>query len=241
VGVYIDGFNLYYGGRGLCWKGEPGWRWLDLRALAGRIVANHQAWNDATIERVVYCTAVISGADNPVGNREQDAYLRALKQSGTVDRIELGNYVHRVARAPLATPDRKGRPVLVRPGGPVMVKNGAATDDPSATFMVSAARREEKGSDVNVAAHLLLDVLEKRVDAAMVISNDSDLKFAMDEARRRVPLGTVNPSNSQTAGKLRGSEDDGVGGHWWYRLSRADFYACQLPDLVAGVRKPGPW
>lgn len=148
VGVFVDGFNLYYGGRGLCGKGESGWRWLDLRALAGRIVANHQAWKDATIERVVYCTAVISGADNPVGSREQDAYLRALKQSGTVDRIELGNYVHRVARAPLAIPDRKGRPVLVRPGGPVIVKNSADTDDPSATFMVSAARQGEKGSDV---------------------------------------------------------------------------------------------
>ena len=29
----------------------------------------------------------------------------------------------------------------------------------TAVFMVSYANREEKGSDVNVAAHLLLDVL----------------------------------------------------------------------------------
>jgi hypothetical protein len=34
IGVYVDGFNLYYGGRGLCGRGTPGWRWLDLRALA---------------------------------------------------------------------------------------------------------------------------------------------------------------------------------------------------------------
>ena len=73
VGVYIDGFNLYYGGRGLCGKGTAGWRWLDVRALAARLVAGHSTWTGATIERVVYCTAVISGADNPVGNREQDA------------------------------------------------------------------------------------------------------------------------------------------------------------------------
>ena len=104
VGVYIDGFNLYYGGRGLCGKGTAGWRWLDVRALAARLVAGHSTWTGATIERVVYCTAVISGADNPVGNREQDAYLRALRRSQTTDRIELGNYVHRTARAPLATP-----------------------------------------------------------------------------------------------------------------------------------------
>jgi hypothetical protein len=34
IGVYIDGFSLYYGARGLCGRGTPGWRWLDLRALA---------------------------------------------------------------------------------------------------------------------------------------------------------------------------------------------------------------
>ena len=142
VGVYIDGFNLYYGGRGLCGKGAPGWRWLDVRALADRLVTDHSAWTNTTIERVIYCTAVISGADNPVGNREQDVYLRALQRSQTTSHIELGNYVHRVARAPLATPDRKGRPVLARPGGLLMVKDATGHDDPAAVFVVSTARRE---------------------------------------------------------------------------------------------------
>ncbi len=241
VGVYVDGFNLYYGGRGLCGKGTPGWRWLDIRALADRLVTNRSAWTGATIERVVYCTAVISGADNPIGNREQDAYLRALRRSKTADRIELGNYVHRLARAPLATADRKGRPALAHPGGPLMVKDAAGQDDPAAIFMVSTARREEKGSDVNVAAHLLLDVLEHRIDAALVISNDSDLMFPVQTARDRVPVGTVNPSGSPTAGKLRGTPGDGVGNHWWYQLTADDFRCCQLPDPSAGVRRPEPW
>lgn len=241
VGVYIDGFNLYYGGRGLCGQGVSGWRWLDVRALATRLVANHSRWSGATIERVVYCTAVISGADNPVGNREQDAYLRALRRSQTADRIELGNYVHRIARAPLATPDRNGRPILVHPGGPLMIKDAAGQDDPDAVFMMSIARREEKGSDVNVAAHLLLDVLEQRIDAVVMISNDSDLQFPVQAARERVPVGTVNPTRSHTAGKLRGSPAAGVGNHWWYQLTAADFHACQLPDPASGVPKPGPW
>jgi hypothetical protein len=33
IGVYVDGFNLYYGARGLCGRGTPGWRWLDLRGV----------------------------------------------------------------------------------------------------------------------------------------------------------------------------------------------------------------
>ena len=44
VGVYVDGFNLYYGARGLCGRGTPGWRWLDIRALAQRIVSNLPHW-----------------------------------------------------------------------------------------------------------------------------------------------------------------------------------------------------
>jgi hypothetical protein len=49
--------------------------------------------------------------------------------------------------------------------------------------MVSYANREEKGSDVNVASHLLVDVLTDRIDAAVVISNDSDLRFPVQFAR----------------------------------------------------------
>lgn len=54
-------------------------------------------------------------------------------------------------------------------------------------FMASFAYREEKGSDVNVASHLLLDVLTGAADAAIVISNDSDLRFPIQEARQRLP------------------------------------------------------
>jgi hypothetical protein len=46
---------------------------------------------------------------------------------------------------------------------------------------VTAATYEEKGSDVNVAAHLLVDVLAGGFDAAVVISNDSDLRWTPDQ------------------------------------------------------------
>lgn len=62
--------------------------------------------------------------------------------------------------------------------------------------MVSVARREEKGSDVNVASHLLIDIFEQRVDAAVVISNDSDLALPVRHARQRVPVGLVNPTKT---------------------------------------------
>lgn len=153
VGVYIDGFNLYYGARGLCGRGTAGWRWIDLRRLSERIIAARSHWDSPEVTRVVYCTARISGADNPVGQREQDVYLRALQRSGVVDELAMGNYVTRTATAPLATAGRKGQPVIAHPSWPVMVKDGSGNSSPDAVFMASVARREEKGSDVNVASH----------------------------------------------------------------------------------------
>ncbi|MGH2744609.1 MAG: NYN domain-containing protein, partial [Thermoleophilaceae bacterium] len=101
--------------------------------------------------------------------------------------------------------------------------------------------REEKGSDVNVGAHLLLDVLEQRVEAAMIVSNDSDLEFPVRAARDRVPVGTVNPSIHPAAGKLKGDRRDGVGDHWWLKLDAAAYRSSQLPDPVGKLSKPLQW
>jgi hypothetical protein len=241
VGVYVDGFNLYYGARGLCGRGTPGWRWLDLLALAADLVARRTSWAGAVIDRVVYCTARIDGAANPSGHADQDVYLKALRASGSADHIEYGTYVSRVKTAPLAVKDSRGRPSLVGPAWPVMIQDGSGQPVSGAVFMVSYANREEKGSDVNVAAHLLLDVLGRQVDAALVISNDSDLRFPVEQARRRVPVGVINPSRNYLAGDLRGNPAEGAGRHWWVRLTAADLRTHQLPDPVGPYRRPSGW
>ena len=122
IGVYVDGFNLYYGARGICGRGTP---------------------------------------------VDQDIYLKALVAAGSVDHIEYGTYVARVKTAPLAVKDRAGRPKLVAPSWPVMIQDdgGPVTE---AVFMVSYANREEKGTDVNVASHLLMDVLTGRSEERRV-------------------------------------------------------------------------
>ena len=98
---------------------------------------------------------------------------------------------------------------------------------------------KKKASDVNVAAHLLLGALQGSIDAAIVVSNDSDLRFPMQEARKRVPVGTVNPSGAYLAGALRGQPSDGVGGHWWRQLTTGDFFAHQAADKLGDI-PPGP-
>jgi NYN domain len=243
VGVYVDGQNLYYGARGLCGRGTPGWRWLDIRALSRRIISRLPRWQGASIARVIYCTAVIDAASNPSGYIDQDVYLKALAAANSVDHIAYGSYVARVKYAPLAvrSASRSGNPQLVHPQWPIMVQDAQGNPIPDATFMVSYAHREEKGSDVNVAAHLLVDVLTGTVDAAIIVSNDSDLEFPVTYARARVPVGLINPSPNYLAGALRGHPSDGVGSHWWQRISAADLRASQLPDPVASFARPSSW
>jgi hypothetical protein len=105
--------------------------------------------------------------------------------------VAYGSYVARVKYAPLAAKaaSRSGGPQLVHPQWPVMMQDANGNPVPDATFMISYANREEKGSDVNVAAHLLVDVLTGVVDAAVVVSNDSDLEFPVSYARTRVAAG----------------------------------------------------
>lgn len=244
VGVYVDAFNLYYGGRGLCGRGTPGWRWLDIRALAESLVAARKNWPGATIDRVIYCTARVDGTENPSAHRDQDDYLKALVTSASVDHIEYGRYVARLRYARLAVRDplsRSGRPVYWRSDWPLQVCDGAGVAVAGGGLMASYLQREEKGSDVNVATHLLSDVLTRRVDAIVVISNDSDLGLPVRLARSHVPVGLVSPNTSNLSGDLRGTPSDGVGRHWWQRLSADHFRSHQLPTVVGRYPRPPGW
>jgi hypothetical protein len=241
--VYVDGYNLYYGARGICGRGTPGWRWLDIRALAASFIAGRTNWPGGHVHRLVYCTALIDAATNPSGYVDQDVYIKALTHSRTVEHVELGYYQSRVKQAPLAVraPGPAGVPQIVQAGWPVVVQDAQGKPVQGASFMVSYAHREEKGSDVNVASHLLVDVLTGSVDAAVVISNDSDLRFPIQFARTRVPVGVVNPSRNHLAGALRGLASDGVGRHWWRQVTASDLKTFQLPNPAAGYSRPVGW
>jgi hypothetical protein len=240
VRVYIDGFNLYYGGRRLA-GGASGWKWLDLRTLASSIATRH--WRSAVVERIVYCTARIDASTNPTGHRDQDVYLLALRRSGAVDWIEFGRFYDKAIARPLALrgapPHHK--PIAVAAAPPVVVKDASGVPVPGASFMVTVADREEKGSDVNVASHLLIDTLSDAMDAAIVVSNDSDLAFPVAEARRRLPVGVLNPHGTRSAGSLRTLPHGATTGQWNDRLTLTELVSHQLGDPCAGYHKPADW
>lgn len=244
VGVYIDGYNLYYGGRAHCGRGRPGWRWLDVRALANTLIGLR--WPGESATRVVYCTARVNQAESPSASRDQSIYILALQLQNSIDVLELGRYVAWPKTDPLAIRDERGRAKVIRP-------DGSETLDPNlpicrkldsegrSMLEATVRRREEKGSDVNVASHLLFDVLTRAVDAVVVISNDSDLSLPLRLARQRVPVGTVNPNTKPLAGSLQGQPSDGPGGHWWLNMAPDHFRDHQLPFLVERCHRPPGW
>lgn len=242
----MDGFNVYYGARSHCGRGVPGWRWLDLAGLAMSLI-NPYVWPDSYLERLVYCTAPRDREGDSTSLQDQQAYIGALRWHTRQLEVIDGKYVPRTKTGVLVEKPHPGRvPRRVPSPGrdqlpgwlPAEEIVGPEGDE---ELLVSISTFEEKGSDVNVASSLLIDVLGKRVDAAMVFSNDSDLRFPLAHARQYVPVATINPSTKPTALDLRGSRDIGAGRHWWRRLRPADFFAHQLPDPAGEFTKPAGW
>jgi len=86
VGVYIDGFNLYYGLREL---GRRSLLWLDLQALATGLLQPHQR-----LISVRYFTATIR--DDPPAGARQEAYMAAVESRGV--EVVLGRYQEQIVR-----------------------------------------------------------------------------------------------------------------------------------------------
>lgn len=242
VGVYADAFNIYYGARGLCGRSTPGWRWLDLPGLAMGLI-NPQRWPNAHLSRFVYCTAPRDRTGDPSSLADQQIYISALQHSyPRVMTVAYGKYVPRTKSGVLVDKSRPPRRIPAPnpvpswlPAEPVIGPDGHTE------LLVSVTTFEEKGSDVNVASHLLTDVLTRQIDVAMVLSNDSDLQLPLQIARHHVPVATINPTRNPTANGLKGVPQEGAGGHWWRRLQVHDFLVHQLPDPVGPCPKPKRW
>ena len=160
--VYVDGFNLYY--RAL--KSRP-YKWLNLSALAGRILSPNQ------IIEIKYYTARVSGKQDPGEPGRQNAYLRALKTIPGLS-IYYGRFLPKKIRRPLVIPPLIG------------------------SKYVEVHSTEEKGSDVNLASHLILDGFQHKYDAAVVVSKDTDLAepIRIVVAELGLPVGLICPDGA---------------------------------------------
>jgi len=197
-----------------CLKDSP-YRWLDMGALCG-----HMLRDDANVEAIKYFTAKVkSRPGNPGQAQRQQIYMRALATVPNL-KIHYGHFITRTAMRRLVK-DRKGK---------------AAYAEVWTT--------EEKGSDVNLASHLLIDGFRERYDLAVVISNDSDLKepvhFVRDDLK--APVGILNPHPNRSWAL---SPRDLPKGSFYKPVRRGALAASQftgeLRDGQGAFRKPKDW
>jgi hypothetical protein len=86
-------------------------------------------------------------------------------------------------------PEQRGESDPIR----LYTRFGAATNRGSRFAKV--VRTEEKGSDVNIAAHLVNDAHKRAFDVAVLVTNDSDHLEPIRLVRRELslPVGILNP------------------------------------------------
>ena len=71
-------------------------------------------------------------------------------------------------------------------------------------FPIKVIKTEEKGSDVNLAAHLLRDLYLNNFDRAIVISNDNDLALPMKFVKEQNKfIGFISPNSNNLAHKFK--------------------------------------
>lgn len=98
--------------------------------------------------------------------------------------------------------------------------------------VVRVHNAEEKGSDVNLGAHLVQDAYLERYDQAVIVTNDTDLLEPMRIVIEDVgkPVGLLTPVNKPSE-KLKELSS------FLRHITVADARACQFPDRVAFGRK----
>jgi len=86
-----------------------------------------------------------------------------------------------------------------------------------------------------------VDVLDGGFDAAVVISNDSDLWWPGAGGPPPGPGRDGQPGSGYTAGHPSGVPEADAGQHWWRTLRAADFTGHQLPNPAGKNRRPVDW
>jgi uncharacterized LabA/DUF88 family protein len=190
-----------------------GQRWVDPVALCRRVLDPKRH----DIRQVRYYTSLfVAGGPGGGDPSAQNAYHHALSQD---DRfvLRLGKFRYRRETVRLAS------------------EQGAEPN-----FALAVGMRE-KQSDVNLAAELVHLAHLRAFEAAVVVSNDSDLTTALEIVRDELGLavGVINPQPAKQVHELLAAAS------FSRTIRRADVMAAILPEVVQSsigpVLRPRGW
>ena len=114
------------------------------------------------------------------------------------------------------------------------------TDPAARPRTVEVIKTEEKGSDVNLGVHLIVDAMDDAFDLAVVVSNDSDLLLPIQLVRERFhkKVGLLNPHEHPSFTLKKNSD-------WIRPIRKGPLMAAQFPeelhDQDGTFRKPTAW
>jgi uncharacterized LabA/DUF88 family protein len=151
------------------------YKWLDIQKLCQLLLPKNQ------ILKIKYFTALVTARPGDLNKpNRQLVYLRALR---TIPGLEIiyGHFLEHEIMMPAANPATGG------------------------SKFVRVIKTEEKGSDVNIAAHMLHDGHKGQYQVAVIISNDSDLAEPITIVRNelKLPVGVLNPIPAHPSHALR--------------------------------------
>ena len=162
--------------------------------------------------KIKYFTALVSGRIDPDQPIRQKTYIRALEKYIPELEVHYGHFLSHEVDAPLA--------------------------GSSPMKFVKIIKSEEKGSDVNLAVHLLNDAWLNKFDCAVVVSNDSDLAEALrivkDDLWKKI--GLLTPVNSPSMELKKYAT-------FIKQIRKGVLSTSLLPDPIPGttISKPKTW
>jgi hypothetical protein len=214
--IYVDGFNLYF----RLLVNRPAAKWLNIKALSERLLDPGNV-----VTGVKYYTARVSGRIDLTAPARQQTYLDALRTVPEIS-IHMGSFLLSEKFAGLVKPPEFRPRTALAPPWPDVVK---------------VVKVEEKGSDVNLASHLLLDAFQSNFDVAAVLSNDSDLVEPIRIVTKVLgkPVGLLSPVSNPTL-ELKNVAS------FIRRISVSDLAGSQFPASIlradgSTVNKPSTW
>ncbi|TVQ09159.1 MAG: NYN domain-containing protein [Balneolaceae bacterium] len=217
--VYVDGFNLYYGlfsynPYAPKWvkdevSGNRKFRWLDLYSLFADVLPKTNR-----IATVKYFTAYVNGERDPLKPIRQQAYINGLLSYRKEVRITLGQFKSNIVDMPLARPIGRKKYAQV-------------------------IKTEEKGSDVNLAVHMVNDGWKDEYDMAVLCSNDTDLIEAVKIVRHDTGklVCWVTPNTVFPSKEIKPHVN------FHRKIMNKHLKRNQLPEVIPGtnITKPANW
>lgn len=212
--VYVDGFNLYYGVP----KKHPKYRWLDLAAIC------REAPPQYDVCMIRYFTALINPRPWKLDSlQDQLTYIRALRTIPNLE-VHMGKFLLKDTKGDELDSTSIGSDGRMVPTGRV----------------VHVRSPEEKGSDVNMAAYLLLDCFDNLCEAAVLVSGDSDLatpiRLVRDRFNKEVSI--LDPRRRVTFELQQASSNYRS---IFTRSLRSSQFPPILTDSVGTITRPEGW